>query len=255
LFTNNILNEEQMKQIEENSNKQITTSIFNYNKSPIKNNDSLLGIKTNNSPLDNLPNISNFRNDTKIINKLSQPNINFNINNSGDKNKFNIDYVNMFNNSVNSSKIVDLNQKFESNNVNIINNNKVENPNNTITFPKYPSFFSQNNENLNNLKNENIINNISNSIKKIENIFGKNSFIANNPYNNFLSDYQSSIGRALGQFSTFPSFNNNCFINPINNTFNHIFTFNPNNFTDSSNIKNYNKKENNNIFITKKNES
>ena len=261
MFTNNILNEEQMKQIEENSNKQINNALFTYNKSPIKTNEKALEIKTNNSTLDKLPNISNFSNDSKILNKIPQPKNN--LNNVEDKNKCKLNSINIFNNP---SKIIDVKNKFVSNSVNIIKDNNIENVNvnnNKSTSPKCPKSLNENNENNYNLKNENIINSLSNSnininsIKKIDNIFNKNSFIIHNPYNNFLSDYQYPIKRALNQFSFIPSLNNNCFFNPINNTFNHIFNFHPiniaeNNINQNNNPANYIKKENNNIFVTKK---
>ena len=189
------------------------------------------------------------------MNKLQNSNPDLNISNPEQNNNNNNNSINMPNTCNN---IVD-------NKNNFINFN--ENINNDIKMPIFPSFLNESKKTLNenniiynsqNKLNNKIINSINiDSNNQIQNIFNnRNSFMINNPNNNFLSVYQDSMKRALfpgsSQFTFVPSFHNNIYVNPINNNLDNLININQINFSNYLKKTNINDNENNNIFIGKK---
>ena len=148
MFTNNILNEDQIKQIEEIiNNKQINGPIFDKNKIFTKTDINLFSLG-NNLVYDKFKG-----NEIKLFNGISQQKTNCNLNSNKSKSILNNNSINIFNN-LNNNVIEHQKQSLASNSLNL-----------------NPSNF----DNINNLNNLTNINHIDNeklnnhfSIKKIK---------------------------------------------------------------------------------------
>ena len=224
MFTNNTLNEEQIKQIEENSIKQTDMPLFNPNKFFDKT-SNFLGLNTN-SIINNISNPNIFTKDIKLFNQ-AQPIINLNLNNQETKNIINnnsLNLVNNLNNNVNEPKNkINTNSSistnkilFSTSKIDTINNNKQLN--NSFNRPIFPSFSCK----------ENIKKNIS----FINEEKTENNSVNSNIMNN------NNININLTQSKNYPIDGNNIFINPNTNNINKIN--NIINFKDPLIVKNPN---------------
>ena len=251
MFTNNILNEEQVKQIEENSTKPTNIPLFNSNKFFDKSANNFLGLNTN-SILKNISTPNIFTKEMQLFNQ-AQPKVNFNnlninnINNQETKNLINNNPLNLFNNNTNNNvnEIKNKNNSISSTNSNkiLFSTSKVDDINinkqldNSFNIPMLPSFLNKEeikknplfinsekteeiniNKNIINLDqniNNNIdINAITNNENEICNNFYKGPLIVKNPNNNFINEFSSTMNKLL-----FPGMTQLSFISPINNNF------------------------------------
>ena len=160
LFTNNVLNEEQIKQIEEIGSKPASCPLFDNSKFFNKTDNNLFRIN-NGSILDKITNGNNYRSEIKFFNEIPQPKINFNINSPEPNNILNNNSINIFNNYNHS--IDDKKNKLISNNNNLTNISPI-NMNNINNLNNLNNLNNVNNlNNLNNLNNINNVNNINNN--------------------------------------------------------------------------------------------
>ena len=210
MFTNNTLNEDQIKQIEENSIKQTNIPLFNPNKIFDKTSNNFFELNTN-SIINNISNPNIFTKDIKLFNQ-PQPKINLNLNNQETKNIINNNSLNLVNNlnnnenepknkintnsSINSNKIL-----FSTSKIDTINNNKQLN--NSFNRPVSPSFFCK----------EDIKNNFS---------FANEEKTENNTIKSNIMNMNNNINANLIQSMNYPIDGNNIFINPMTNNINKI---------------------------------
>jgi hypothetical protein len=261
LFTNNVLNEEQLKQIKEIGDKDVNFPAFDSSKMFNKPNNNWFNI---NSPqlFDKMPTLANFRNDIKLFNEIPKPRINFNVEKKPDNN------LNQKEENENDQKNKnELPLTATIDNVENKNENQIENSknNNEIKMPNFPSFFSDNkdniiknknleipvNTNINNLKigntnlNDNPLKNNNNKLNMLLN-YMKPPTLINNIYSNFMSDYKLSLDNFLfpNNFGSFP-FNPNLKSNLILNSLNNKLNYFPLNMMAINNEINKNRIENN----------
>ena len=259
-----MLNEDQIKQIEELGNKPINAPIFDK-KNIFNKTDTNLFSLSNNLVYDKF-----MGNDIKLFNGISQQKPNFNVNSTEPKSILNNNSINIFNN-FNNSVIENQKQNLTSNNVNLnpsnidnLNNltniNGTDNDklnNNLLNLSFFPSsILNENKEILKKLDNESnsmnkeksTINEFPNTDKSIENtnkpenvpkidnlINLKNPPININPFpnNGFINEFNFPMNRliypGLNQLALFSTLNNNLLLcpNPINNPFGNLINFNP----------------------------
>ena len=259
-----MLNEDQIKQIEELGNKPINTPILDK-KNIFNKTDTNLFSLSNNLVCDKFSG-----NDIKLFNGISQQKANFNVHSTEPKSILNNNSINIFNN-FNNSVIENQKQNLTSNNVNLnpsnidnLNNltniNGTDNDklnNNLLNLSFFPSsILNENKEILKKLDNESnsmnkeksAINELPNTDKIIENInkpenvpkidnlinlknhpININSF----PNNGFINEFNFPMNRliypGLNQLALFSTLNNNLLLcpNPINNPFGNLINFNP----------------------------
>jgi hypothetical protein len=259
-----VLNEDQIKQIEELGNKPINTPILDK-KNIFNKTDTNLFSLSNNLVCDKFSG-----NDIKLFNGISQQKANFNVHSTEPKSILNNNSINIFNN-FNNSVIENQKQNLTSNNVNLnpsnidnLNNltniNGTDNDklnNNLLNLSFFPSsILNENKEILKKLDNESnsmnkeksTINEFPNTDKSIENtnkpenvpkidnlINLKNPPININPFpnNGFINEFNFPMNRliypGLNQLALFSTLNNNLLLcpNPINNPFGNLINFNP----------------------------
>ena len=259
-----MLNEDQIKQIEELGNKPMNTPIFDK-KNIFNKTDTNLFSLSNNLVCDKFSG-----NDIKLFNGISQQKANFNVHSTEPKSILNNNSINIFNN-FNNSVIENQKQNLTSNNVNLnpsnidnLNNltniNGTDNDklnNNLLNLSFFPSsILNENKEILKKLDNESnsmnkeksTINEFPNTDKSIENtnkpenvpkidnlINLKNPPININPFpnNGFINEFNFPMNRliypGLNQLALFSTLNNNLLLcpNPINNPFGNLINFNP----------------------------
>ena len=259
-----MLNEAQIKQIEELGNKPINAPIFDK-KNIFNKTDTNLFSLSNNLVCDKFSG-----NDIKLFNGISQQKANFNVHSTEPKSILNNNSINIFNN-FNNSVIENQKQNLTSNNVNLnpsnidnLNNltniNGTDNDklnNNLLNLSFFPSsILNENKEILKKLDNESnsmnkeksTINEFPNTDKSIENtnkpenvpkienlINLKNAPININPIpnNGFINEFNFPMNRliypGLNQLALFSALNNNLLLcrNPINNPFSNLINFNP----------------------------
>ena len=259
-----MLNEDQIKQIEELGNKPINTPILDK-KNIFNKTDTNLFSLSNNLVCDKFSG-----NDIKLFNGISQQKANFNVHSTEPKSILNNNSINIFNN-FNNSVIENQKQNLTSNNVNLnpsnidnLNNltniNGTDNDklnNNLLNLSFFPSsILNENKEILKKLDNESnsmnkeksTINEFPNTDKSIENtnkpenvpkidnlINLKNPPININPFpnNGFINEFNFPMNRliypGLNQLALFSTLNNNLLLcsNPINNPFGNLINFNP----------------------------
>ena len=257
MFTNNVLNEEQLKQIKEIGDKDVNFPTFDTSKMFNKPNNNWLNI---NSPpfLDKIPNLANFSNEIKFFNEIPKPKINFNV----EKQPNNMNQKAENENAQKNKNETPLNANKD--NLEIKNENRIENTrnNNEIKMPNFPSFFSDNkdniiknknsehliNANINNLKIGNNLNNNpikdSNKLNILLN-YMKPSSLVNNIYNNYMNDYKLNLDNFLfpntfGALPFNPNLKNNLLLNSLNNKLNNY----PLNMMEINNEINKNRIEN-----------
>ena len=214
MFTNNTLNEEQIKQIEENSIKQTDMPLFNPNKFFDKTPNNFFGLDTN-SIINNISNSNIFAKDIKLFNQ-AQPKINLSLNNQETKNVINnnsINLANNLNNNVNETKIKINTNPIFSTSKNLFSTSKIDNKNNlnnseqlnnSFNMAAFPSFLCK----------EDIKNNFSFiNEKKVEN---------NNINSDIMNNNNININTNLTQSMNYPFDVNNIFINPMANNINKI---------------------------------
>ena len=214
MFANNALNEDQLKQIEENSTKQTSMSLFNPNKFFDKTPNNFFGLDTN-SIINNISNSNIFAKDIKLFNQ-AQPKINLSLNNQETKNVINNNSLNLANNlknNVNETKNkINTNSSF-STSKNLFSTSKIDNKNNlnnseqlnnSFNMAAFPSFLCK----------EDIKNNFSFiNEKKVEN---------NNINSDIMNNNNININTNLTQSMNYPFDVNNIFINPMANNINKI---------------------------------
>ena len=259
-----MLNEEQIKQIEELGNKPVNTPIFDK-KNIFNKTDTNLFSLSNNLVYDKF-----MGNDIKLFNGISQQKANCNVNSTEPKSILNNNSINIFNN-FNNSVIENQKQNLTSNNVNLnpsnidsLNNltniNRTDNDklnNNLLNLSFFPSsILNENKEILKKLDNESnsmnkeksainelpntdkIIENINKpeNVPKLENLINAKSPPINiNPIPNsgFINELNIPMNRliypGLNQLALFSTLNNNLLLcpNPINNPFGNLINFNP----------------------------
>jgi hypothetical protein len=259
-----VLNEDQIKQIEELGNKPINTPILDK-KNIFNKTDTNLFSLSNNLVCDKFSG-----NDIKLFNGISQQKANFNVHSTEPKSILNNNSINIFNN-FNNSVIENQKQNLTSNNVNLnpsnidnLNNltniNGTDNDklnNNLLNLSFFPSsILNENKEILKKLDNESnsmnkeksTINEFPNTDKSIENtnkpenvpkidnlINLKNPPININPFpnNGFINEFNFPMNRliypGLNQLAFLSTLNNNLLLcpNPINSPFGNLFNFNP----------------------------
>ena len=214
MFANNALNEDQLKQIEENSTKQTSMSLFNPNKFFDKTPNNCFGLDTN-SIINNISNSNIFAKDIKLFNQ-AQPKINLSLNNQETKNVINnnsINLANNLNNNVNETKIKINTNPIFSTSKNLFSTSKIDNKNNlnnseqlnnSFNMAAFPSFLCK----------EDIKNNFSFiNEKKVEN---------NNINSDIMNNNNININTNLTQSMNYPFDVNNIFINPMANNINKI---------------------------------
>ena len=259
-----MLNEDQIKQIEELGNKPINTPILDK-KNIFNKTDTNLFSLSNNLVCDKFSG-----NDIKLFNGISQQKANFNVHSTEPKSILNNNSINIFNNFNNSvieqqkqnltSNSVNLNPSKIDNINNLTNNNHIDNDklnNNLLNLSFFPSsILNENKEILKKLDNEsNLINkekcninelpnidkiientNKPENVPKIENLINlKNAPININPIpnNGFINEFNFPMNRliypGLNQLALFSTLNNNLLLcpNPINNPFGNLINFNP----------------------------
>ena len=261
MFTNNVLNEEQLKQIKEIGDKDVNFPAFDSSKMFNKPNNNWFNI---NSPqlFDKMPTLANFRNDIKLFNEIPKPRINFNVEKKPDNNLNQKEENENDQKNKNELPLTTNNDNVENKNENQIENSK---NNNEIKMPNFPSFFSDNkdniiknknleipvNTNINNLKigntnlNDNPLKNNNNKLNMLLN-YMKPPTLINNIYSNFMSDYKLSLDNFLfpNNFGSFP-FNPNLKSNLILNSLNNKLNYFPLNMMAINNEINKNRIENN----------
>jgi hypothetical protein len=261
-----VLNEDQIKQIEELGNKPINTPILDK-KNIFNKTDTNLFSLSNNLVCDKFSG-----NDIKLFNGISQQKANFNVHSTEPKSILNNNSINIFNN-FNNSVIENQKQNLTSNNVNLnpsnidsLNNltniNRTDNDklnNNLLNLSFFPSsILNENKEilkkldnesysysinkekcNINELTNEDKISENTNkpeNVPKLENLIkAKNLPININPIpnNGFINELNIPMNRliypGLNQLALFSTLNNNLLLcpNPINNPFGNLINFNP----------------------------
>ena len=254
-----MLNEDQIKQIEELGNKPINTPILDKKNIFNKTDTNLFSLSNKFSG-----------NDIKLFNGISQQKANFNVHSTEPKSILNNNSINIFNNFNNSvieqqkqnltSNSVNLNPSKIDNINNLTNNNHIDNDklnNNLLNLSFFPSsILNENKEILKKLDNESnsmnkeksTINEFPNTDKSIENtnkpenvpkidnlINLKNPPININPFpnNGFINEFNFPMNRliypGLNQLALFSTLNNNLLLcpNPINNPFGNLINFNP----------------------------
>ena len=259
-----MLNEAQIKQIEELGNKPINAPIFDK-KNIFNKTDTNLFSLSNNLVYDKF-----MGNDIKLFNGISQQKANCNLNPPEPKSILNNNSINIFNNFNNSvieqqkqnltSNSVNLNPSKIDNINNLTNNNHIDNDklnNNLLNLSFFPSsILNENKEILKKLDNESnsmnkeksTINEFPNTDKSIENtnkpenvpklenlINAKSPPININPIpnNGFINELNIPMNRliypGLNQLALLSTLNNNLLLspNPINNPFGNLINFNP----------------------------
>ena len=289
MFTNNILNDEQVKQIEENSSKPTNIPLFNSNKFFDKSANNFLGLNTN-SILKNISTPNIFTKEMQLFNQ-AQPKINLdinNINNQDTENIINNNSLNLFNNNNIGNNVNEIKNKNNSisnanSNKNLFSTSKVDDINinkqinNSFNIPMPPSFLNKEeikknalfinsektekkninkniinmNDDINKNLNQNINNNID--INAITNNEKKN-------YNNFFKGpliAQNPNNNFINEFTLkmnkllFQGMNQFPFISPINNNFlSYPINYLNNNKPISMNIPQDNSIKNGNINPT-----
>ena len=259
-----MLNEDQIKQIEELGNKPINGPILDK-KNIFNKTDTNLFSLSNNIVYDKF-----MGNDIKLFNGISPQKANCNVKSSETKSILNNNSINIFNN-FNNSVIEQQKQNLESNNVNLnpsnieniknlTNINHIDNDklnNNLLNLSFFPSsIINENKEilkkldnenhstnkekcNINGLPNENKIIEITNNpenVPKIENLINSNNSPINInpiPNNGFINELNIPMNRliypGLNQLALLSTLNNNLLLspNPINNPFGNLINFNP----------------------------
>ena len=238
LFANNILNEEQAKQIEENSKKDINLSLNESDKIYNLNNPKDWSGLNNNKIINDISNTHNFINDIKLFNELSEPKFSTKEIKPDCKNILNNNSINIFNSFNN---LIENKNATNINNSNLFNINKVstekdikkENLKNSQNInPNLNSLEKQKNEFMNKnekvtINNKQLNNNISpnnNKINAINNLLTPNNNLLINPNPNLLITPNNNL--LLNP-------NNNCLINPNNNLLvcpNNNLLISPNNY-------------------------
>ena len=208
MFTNNTLNEDQLKQIEESSIKQTSMPLFNTNQFFDKVSNNIFGLNTN-SIINNISNSNFFTKDINLINR-TQPKINLNVNNQETKNAINNNSLNLVNNF--SKNVNEPNNKINidsrvCSNKNLFSTSKIDNKNNLnnneqlnnpFNMPAFPSF----------LYKEDIKKNFSsNNEEKTQ----------NNNINSNILNMDNNINKNLTQNMNYPFDGSNIFINPMTN--------------------------------------
>ena len=224
LFTNNILNEEQIKQIEEKGKREVNIPLFDKNKFYNKKNN-LIGLNDT-LMMEKLSSKSTFKNDIKLINFPLQNKINFKVDIKEDNQN------NIQNNFINNNFFLNNNNNTKS----IINEGQKKN---SDIFPSFPSFFNDSIQAMNKKKQKDNLTNLnSNSLKNNkgdcigsfpENNKNKNlinckvPFIFHNNSNIYLNDFRQTYNKILfpgiSQLSMLSSIKNS-FFKPLNNLFN-----------------------------------
>ena len=241
MFTNNILNEDQVKQIEENSTKETYIPLFNSNKFFDKPSNDSLGFKTN-SFLDILSSPNIFTKDIKLYNQL-QPKINANnqeIKNVLENNSLTL--TNNLNNNLNEQIKININSNTNKNLFDIVeinNKNNVNSSNlvnNTSNIPVFPSFLnkegSQNNVLFMNTEknvNNNINSNIMNTKNYIYNLNHSIHYLVNKD-NNFFIDRINNINNNINTIDNIINYNESLLVKSPNNNFMNEFPQNMNKF-------------------------
>ena len=259
-----MLNEAQIKQIEELGNKPINAPIFDKKNIFNKTDTNLLNLN-NNLVYDKF-----MGNDIKLFNGISQQKANCNLNPPEPKSILNNNSINIFNN-FNNSVIEQQKQNLAANNVNLnpsnidnLNNltniNHIDNDklnNNLLNLSFFPSsVLNENKEILKKLDNESnlinkekfIINKLTNedkisqninkpeNVPKLENLINAKSPPINInpiPNNGFINELNIPMNRliypGLNQLALLSTLNNNLLLspNPINNPFGNLINFNP----------------------------
>ena len=259
-----MLNEDQIKQIEELGNKPINGPILDK-KNIFNKTDTNLFSLSNNIVYDKF-----MGNDIKLFNGISPQKANCNVKSSETKSILNNNSINIFNN-FNNSVIEQQKQNLTSNSVNLnpskidsinnlTNNNHIDNDklnNNLLNLSFFPSsIINENKEilkkldnenhstnkekcNINGLPNENKIIEITNNpenVPKIENLINSNNSPINInpiPNNGFINEFNFPMNRliypGLNQLAFLSTLNNNLLLcpNPINSPFGNLFNFNP----------------------------
>ena len=255
LFTNNILNEEQVKQIKDIENDN-TDKIGKM----IDNNNNIFNLDKNKINFVGFPTLFNFNKDNKIINEpLDMKNIFKNINIDNNKNQ----NILIQNNKINKFDIPLNNGKEKIKKQIEIKENNLSDKN-ILNLPKIPSFFNDKTEETtiqnkytnikNNLFNNNMINisNIHNNL--LNNIFNKD--YSNNIFNR---DKKKDLNQMISTnwqipINTFFNSNSNNYLNNLNLS-NENDIFRP--FPPGLNIPLYslNKNNNNNEHILNLNDN
>ena len=259
-----MLNEDQIKQIEELGNKQINAPIFDK-KNIFNKTDTNLFSLSNNLAYDKF-----VGNDIKLFNGISPQKVTCNANSTEPKSILNNNSINIFNN-FNNSVIEHQKQNLACNSVNlnpsnIDNMNNLTNTNhidkdklnsNLLNLSFFPSaILNENKEILKKLDNEssstnkekcntNKLPNVEaikenenklENIPKIENLINTKNPPINinpNPNNIFINDFNFPMKRliypGLNQLALFSTLNNNLLLypNPLNTTFGNFINFNP----------------------------
>ena len=236
LFTNNILNDEQMKQIndiENDNNDGIgktlnNNNIFNFDKNKITN---FVGF----------PTFFNFNKENKIINEpLGFKNLfkSFNINNNTEQN------FSISNNKINNFDNLIKNEKLEKQEKQVEKIEKEEdnsNDKNDLNFPRIPSFFNDKTNDINTQKNEckdankNIFNNNMINLSNIHNHLFNNIFKKDFANNLFIQDKKKDLNQIL----------------PINCQIPGKFLFNSNSYKNLNNLNILNFPKDKDMFKTK----
>jgi hypothetical protein len=259
-----VLNEDQIKQIEELGNKPINGPILDK-KNIFNKTDTNLFSLSNNIVYDKF-----MGNDIKLFNGISPQKANCNVKSSETKSILNNNSINIFNN-FNNSVIEQQKQNLAANSVNLnpsnidnLNNltniNHIDNDklnNNLLNLSFFPSsVLNENKEILKKLDNESnlinkekfIINKLTNedkiiqninkpeNVPKLENLINAKSPPINiNPIPNsgFINELNIPMNRliypGLNQLALLSTLNNNLLLspNPINNPFGNLINFNP----------------------------
>lgn len=270
LFTNNILNEEQLKQIkkQENENNNIGNSNkcndlfnFNINKQEFINFPNFMNFENGNKNINQQESIKNLINDINsqtIINpNLSLPNIWLNKlscleNIDKEKNKINIKKEN---DNKKDKNILGLGNIPSFLNDNLENNNKDDNKYTNIS----NNIFNNNMININNCQNDHLLNKICKN-NDLPNVYKQQDF---NNLNKFLfsqikSQVNSVFSNNNNNFDFYPNFN--CIPFDISQLPNFPLSFlndniNTNKNDLSSNYNNYISKNNDSSFLCKKRNS
>jgi hypothetical protein len=259
-----VLNEEQIKQIEELGNNPVNTPLFDKKNIFNKTDTNLFSLR-NNLVYDKF-----MGNDIQLFNGISQQKANCNVNSTEPKSILNNNSINIFNNFNNSvieqqkqnltSNSVNLNPSKIDNINNLTNNNHIDNDklnNNLLNLSFFPSsVLNENKEILKKLDNESnlinkekfIINKLTNedkiiqninkpeNVPKLENLINAKSPPINInpiPNNGFINELNIPMNRliypGLNQLALLSTLNNNLLLspNPINNPFGNLINFNP----------------------------
>ena len=214
LFTNNILNEEQVKQIKdiENDNTEKIGKMVNTN-------NNIFNLDKNKIDFVGFPTLFNFNKDNKIINEhLNMKNIFQNINIDNNKNQ----NILIPNNKINALSIKDETEKLKKE-IEIKENNLSDK--NSLNLPNIPSFFNDKIE-------ETTIQN--KYMNRNNNIFNNNMINISNIQNNLLNNYFNK------------DYSNNIFNQYKKKELNKIFTIIPTKYKIQTNTF-FNSNSNNNL--------